>query len=164
MPAVERFVELVYLDKAESTSNVGFYVDEASLDAENATGLGVISALAGAVDLISLASRTTRKTTVARNRSFVIPTDDAAYNGNKLTVYLKDLVTFDKFHVSIPAVDPASYNTLQGTKNVILLVADGGTTQIEGLVTAIEATGILSKNGNQMQVLKIVKSSAKQGG
>lgn len=161
--AIRRQVNLSYLDKAESTSVVGFYVSEASLDAENATGVGLVSALASAVNAVSLSNLTGRSTSVNRDSSATIPTNDAAYNGNKLTVYVKDSTTEDKYQITIPAVNPGAYNTATGTRNVLLTVAEGGTTQIEDLITAIE-DGAISKDGNALLVLKIKKSSAKQGG
>lgn len=161
--AIRRQVSIPFIDKAESISTVSFFTTEAALDADNATGLGVISALQGALSAMSLASVTGRIASVNHGASWAIPTNDSAYNGNKLTVFLKDSVTFDTYQMQIPAVNPASYNTPTGSKNVLLTVAEGGTTQTEDLVTAIEAA-VLSKDGNAVTVLKITKSSKKQGG
>lgn len=161
--ATRRQASFSYLDKAESVSVISFYVAEADVDVDNASGAGEIATLQSKISAVTLSNNVGRSASVVRTTNAGIPTNDAAYNGNKMTVYLKDSTTGDKYQVTIPAVDPAAYNTVPGTRNVILAVADGGTTQIEELVTAIEATA-LSKDGNGVSVIKILKSSARQGG
>lgn len=162
--AVRRQASFVFLDKAESISTPSIYVSSAALVAQDATGTGVIATLKAALALISLATNVNVIASVERPAgSAPIPTDDAAYNGNKLTVFFRDTTTGDKYQMTIPAVDPGSYNTTTGTKTVILTVAEGGTTEIEDFVTAFEAAA-LSKDGNAVSVTKIVKSSARQGG
>jgi len=162
--ATRRQVSIPYLDKAESISTVSFYTTQAALAAENTTpGTGVIAALYAAINAVTLASPTGRIAGVSVSVAASIPTDDAAYNGNKFAIFWTDNVTGDKYQTSIPAIDPSAYNTVTGTKNIILTVASGGTTAIEDLVTAFEAAN-LSKDGNATTVRVIKKSSARQGG
>lgn len=161
---VRRQMSIPFLDKAESISTFSAYVASADLVTQDSTGLGKINTLKSSLALISLASVTNVIASVERpTANPPIPSDDAAYNGNKLTVYFRDTVTGDKYHVTIPAVDPAAYNTALGTKNVLLTVAEGGTQTIEDFVTAFEDV-VLSKDGNAVAVSSIKKSSARQGG
>lgn len=148
-------------DKAVKTS-------VSSLNFANADAVTYVTDGSGPVDdwitaaaAMSLATVTSKG--VAREVtpvSPVLPTDDDAYNSAKLTIFYHDTTNGKKFRYSIGARDKSKFNTAPRSKNVILTVAGGGTTQTEALVTATEAG--VSPDGGDILVDAIVISGGKQ--
>jgi hypothetical protein len=151
------------LDKANTVSTIKLFVSEADAADYVATPTGAVAVntLQSAVEALSIGNVERESGGVVQSYSPATPTDDQAYNSAKLTVFMADATSGDKFRFSIPARNTANYNTFPGTKNVILTIALGGTAAVEALVTAAEAT-VISENGNSMTVQRIVISGRKQ--
>lgn len=164
MPGRTNYVTTIgFLDKAETVSTVKLFVSESDAAAYVAapTGAGAVNTLQTAIEALSIANIEREAGGVVQSYAPATPTDDQAYNSAKLTVFMADDVSGDKFRFSIPARNTANYNTFPGTKNVILTVALGGTAAVEALVTAAEAT-VISENGNALTVKRIVIAGRKQ--
>jgi hypothetical protein len=165
MPA-NYFASISFIDKANKPSSVRYNVDaaDAIADVTDPT-TGNVADLNAAIAPLSLL--TVVKTAAGvqdKAASPAIPTDDQAYRSSKLTIFFHDTTTGKKETNTIPGRNPANYNTLPGTKNVILTVAAGGTSQVEDLVTAWNAT-VRSSNSphNNVQVDQIKVSGRNQG-
>lgn len=163
----ERFKAGVsFKDKANSDSTVEWYTNEAALlaYATNPANPGLIHDLQDAIAAMSLATMTKEFARVEDAALIpILPTDDQAYNSSKLAITYVDDVTGDTYTSTIPARNPANYNTAPGTKVVLLTVAQGGTAQTEALVAAWN-TGARTKGGNPSTILRIQIAGRKQGG
>lgn len=153
-----------FLDKSQKTSVFEAYVTEAAAIAfaTDPTAAGAVRGILDAVEALSLAEVSREQAGVDVTPLLVsIPSDDQAYNSSKIKVYFTDNVTGDKYAHTIPARDTAAYNTQPGTKLVILTVAQGGTAEIEALITAYN-TNVRSKDGNAVTVTKIEVAGGRQ--
>jgi len=154
-----------FLDKAETVSVVQIYaslVDTADFVTDPTAN--PITDVANAIAALSYGAKTQIR--AGREELFVpvvTPTDDQAYNSSKLIVYFQDDVTAEKYTLTIPARNPAKYNTYPGSKDVIMTLAAGGTAEIDAFITQFE-TKALSKDGNAVSITKIQIAGRKQGG
>jgi hypothetical protein len=160
------FGSISFVDKANKPATVRYNVDAADAITEVTTpGTGAIADLNATISPLSLLTVVKTSGGVAsKAASPTLPTDDQAYRSSKLTVFFHDTTTGKKETNTIPGRDPAHYNTLPGTPNVILTVAAGGTSQIEDFVTAWNAT-VRSSNSphNNVTVDQIKVSGRRQG-
>lgn len=152
-----------FYDKSGHVSTLVVPVSEtdASDYLADPTGTDAVNMLQTAIEALSLANVAREAGGVVQTYEPAAPTDDQAYNSSKLTVFMADGTSGDRLSFSIPARNPTNYNTYPLSKDVILTIALGGTSAVEALVTAANAT-VLSENGNSMTVRKIVIAGRKQ--
>lgn len=81
------------------------------------------------------------------------PASESAVNDAKLLVLYSDNVTLEKYRRSIPARNPAAYNSTRGQVS-LAAAGSGGTAQIVAFVTAFNA-GVLSEDGNSVTIREI---------
>jgi chemotaxis response regulator CheB len=154
-----------FVDKANKPST--FEVQVAAADALQyvTDQTGPVNALFSAVAAVSLATRVKSASGAQElSVSVSLPTDDEAYRSAKLAILYHSTTTGKKYQCTIPARDPADYNTSPGTKNVILTVAAGGTAAIQTLVTDFQATVVAPfPDGGSVLIDQIVIASRNQG-
>jgi hypothetical protein len=156
-------VSISFRDKANTTSTTELNWLTADAIDWVTDGSGPIDDWGTAVATLSLSTEVGMFGGRREHQAVVLPTDDQAYNSSKLTVFYHDVVTLKPYHYSIPARNPAAYNTYPRTKDVILAaVGSGGTAQIVALVAATQAG--LSPVGNAIVVDSIVIAGGKQSG
>lgn len=155
-----------FVDKANKPATVKYNVTSANAIA-NATDptTGNIADLNADIEALSLLTVTaTGSRTSDAAAAPTLPTDDQAYRSSKLTVFFHDTTTGKKETVTIPGRDPAAYNTLPGTANVILTVAAGGTTQVEDFVTDWTSTARSSNVPHNAVAVDQIKVSGRRQG
>jgi len=159
--SITREVGMTFIDKANKPSSTSVNASQAQAGAYNTTpGAGDIFDWFAAMAELSLGNVQRQAAGPVETNLTTPPTDDNAYRSAKLNVFFHDATIDRKGRFQVPARDASKFNTSPGSKNVILTVADGGTAEIEALVSATQK--LYSPFGNLMIVDSIVIAGGKQ--
>jgi hypothetical protein len=147
-----------FIDKAMQPTSFQTYASASDVTDYNADPTLNTKGIRKLIDSVVALSIATKVSEQVTNQGIEfptsVPTDDQAYRSSKLEISYQDTVTGKWYTNTVPARNTAKYNTFPRSKDVILTVAEGGTTEIETFVANFNAVA-KSELGNACVIKEI---------